>query len=648
MPVEKRSYGQGAQGELVAQASAKKSLSARLRYGFDNAITHTSSFFAILIGGSIVLAILITALSYLNGDNPVQDPRWIQKPVFFDRLWFVFTQIVIGGGKPDGSGLDRIITIMLWASATIFTAFLFAFVTNKMFVILGKLQEGRSNVTVSNHTLIIGWSNRVFALLRELNTASEGTKATVVLISRNNRSQMENEIEDRVGKLKNLKLVTRTGDSNNPEDLRRVNVAGAKSIIVLDSQLGDADVVAAVLSITAAGAANVPVVAEVDDAIIGQSLRVASNNRVIPVRSDEIIARVTAQASRQVGLAAVVLDLLDFVGDEIYFTNVPALTGKTYAEALVSFNDSSVIGIHSKNGETLLNPARTVKIADGDRLIVVAEDDTKVTYTGVRDDLLDRKSKNGVSIAAKPNNLLISGWSSMGDAVLTELAALMPKGSSVHVVYNESLVPANSLKGKKWGNLKFTHKTISGSVSEFTGVTKNQKFDEIIVLGYRENISQGDADAHTMLTMLQLNQLKLKASNGEATRLIAEILDSRRADLARVAAEGDLVISDHLAALLIAPLSQNPSLAPIYDELFGSGGASILINPIQNYVAIGETTTFADMVAAASDRGESAIGYRVGNYTEHDGSTGVTVNPNKNDRFTPTAADSLVVIGRLS
>ena len=52
--------------------------------------------------------------------------------------------------------------------------------------------------------------------------------------------------------------------------------------------------------------------------------------------SNEIIARVTAQASRQPGLAAVVLDLLDFDGDEIYFQEVPQLVGRTFADAVLA------------------------------------------------------------------------------------------------------------------------------------------------------------------------------------------------------------------------------------------------------------------------------------------------------------------------
>lgn len=647
MPVEKRTYAQGAQGESPSNTSAKPSLFRRLRYTFDNAVVHNSAFMVFLLVGSAVLAILTTAISYANGDDPTQDARWLTKKAFIDRLWFVFTQIVFGGGKPDGTGLDRVLAAVLWTGNVLFTAFLFSYVTVKLFEILAKIQKGRSAVIDANHTLILGWSNRVFPLLKELNTANAGRKGSVVIMSDKERSAMDIEIQSRVGDLKNLKLVSRSGDISNPADLSRVNVNLAKSIILLDSQGGsDANVVATVLAAKASGAAQVPVIAEVDSAKIGLALRTATEGQVIPVRSDEIIARVTAQASRQVGLGAVVLDLLDFDGDEMYFTNVPALEGKTYGEALLSFNNSSVIGLFDSHSNIKINPATSARIAKGDRIVVIAEDDTKVVYTGIRDDLLKRVAKRNAAVAPKVANLLVIGWSSMGDDVLTELAAYLPKGSTVQVAAHSEFVKADTLKGKKWGALKVTHKFLTGASDELVALTKGQKFDEIIVLGYREGISAADADAHTMLTMLQLNQLSLKAKSGEPTRLISEILDSRKAELARVAAEGDLVISDNLGALLIAQLSENPQLALIFDDLFGPGGSSILVNPIENYAAVGKSVTFAELVAAAADRGESAIGFRAAAEISLDGSTGVVLNPGKNQNFVPKTGDSLVVIGK--
>jgi hypothetical protein len=145
-----------------------------------------------------------------------------------------------------------------------------------------------------------------------------------------------------------------------------------------------------------------------------------------------------------------------------------------------------------------------------------------------------------------------------------------------------------------------------------------------------------------------MNQLFDVDGNGvEPTRLVAEILDSRKAELARVAAVDDLVVSDNLAALLISQISENPALAPVFEDLFDADGAAINVKPIEHYVPLGKKIAFAELVAIAAAHGESAIGYRVVAESANDSSTGVRLNPFKTNEFTPAKGDSLIVIGNV-
>jgi hypothetical protein len=368
---------------------------------------------------------------------------------------------------------------------------------------------------------------------------------------------------------------------------------------------------------------------------------------VIAVRSHDVIARVTAQASRQPGLAAVTLDLLDFDGDEIYFQSVPALAGKTYRDALLSFNGASVIGLVDDKGGVALNPKQTTKLTAGSKVIAIAEDDDKVIYSGVLTAKAPKDYKAGPAIKRAPEHLLFIGWSTMGRSVLTELAAYLPKGSTVHIVAQKRFVEEALFADLNFGSqVKVTHAAVSGDINELIAASAAKKYDEIIVLGYRNAISEAEADAQTMLTMLQMNQLFDADGNGvEPTRLVAEILDSRKAELARVAAVDDLVVSDNLAALLISQVSENPALAPVFDDLFDANGAAINVKPIEHYVPLGKKIAFAELVAIAAAHGESAIGYRIVAESAKDSSTGVRLNPVKTTEFAPAKGDSLIVIG---
>jgi hypothetical protein len=297
----------------------------------------------------------------------------------------------------------------------------------------------------------------------------------------------------------------------------------------------------------------------------------------------------------------------------------------------------------------VINPVASTKIVAGTKVIAIAQDDDRIIYTGVGKDFKVKKVTASKSSKKKPEHLLFIGWSSMGRAVVGELSQFLPTGSTVHIVAEARHVDPEEMKGLRFGkNIKVTHASVSGDIDDLLKAASAKKYNEVVILGYREAISEAEADAQTMLTMLQMNQLFEAKGNGvEPTRLVAEILDSRKAELARVASVDDMVVSDNLAALLIAQVSENPALAPVFDDLFDAEGASISVNPIEIYAPVGKPVEFAELVAIGRAHGESVIGYRTLEGSKHQASSGVKLNPIKSMTFTPAKGDGLIVVGNL-
>ena len=645
-----RSYGQGAQGEPDAPKATKVSIWTRLRYNFDNSIAKSGAFVGWMFAAMVVLSIVLVFVKYalyavplLYSGDPLTAPN-------FETFWGSFATFLGHGG--EATWADRILGVLQWAVTITIAGSVTGFIVGAIQRTFAIIRKGKSPIIAEGHTLILGWSNRVFPILKELAIANENVrKPVVVIFSKQSRDFMEDAIATHAPDLGKLKVLTRTGEPDQPNDLKRANVSAAKSIIVLDAdETGDATVVSTVLSIKSLNAnAKLRIIAELDDANTAEAIERATNGHVISVRSHDVIARVTAQASRQPGLAAVTLDLLDFDGDEIYFANVPALAGKTYADALLAFNEASVIGLVNDKGEAKVNPKQSTKLTANTKIIAIAEDDDKVVYTGVRDDIASKKYPARKEFVRKPEHLLVIGWSSMGQSILKELAQYLPKGSSVHIVAQNKFVKPEELKNLKFGtNVKVTHASVNGDIDELITAASAKKYNEVIVLGYRDGISQAEADAQTLLTMLQMNQLFEEQGNGvEPTRLVAEILDGSKTELARVAAVDDLVVSDNLAALLIAQISENPALAPVFEDLFDADGAALNVNPIEHYTALGKEIEFAELVAIGRKHNESVIGYRVGAEAKLDASGGVKLNPAKSEKFVPAAGDNLIVIGNV-
>ena len=646
---DSRSYGQGAQGEPDAPKAQRVSFFTRLQYNFDNSLSKPGAFVGYVFVAIIFLAILMTAvqgaIAAVAALNEPLDPA-----SYFFSFWASFTKI-LGIGSTDAWGA-QLINTLYWAIGIAISGAVIGFISAQIIRAVAKLQEGKSAVIESGHTLILGWSNRIFPILSELAIANENVrKPRVVIFASTSRAVMDAEIRSRVANLGKLKVITRTGDVTNPEDLKRANVSSAKSIIILDAdEVGDANIVSTVLAVKAVNAnASTRIIAELDDDHTAEAITTATNGQVIAVRSQHVIARVTAQASRQPGLAAVTLDLLDFAGDEIYITAIPELVGKTYGDALLAFNKASVIGLVDANGVPQVNPKTTTKIESGTKVIAIAEDDDRIVYSGLRNDLTVKKVAKTQKSAAKPEHLLFIGWSSMGRAVVNELAEFLPKGSTVHIVAEARHVAPEQLKGLSFGkNIKVTFASVTGDIDDLIKAASAKKYNEVVILGYREAISEAEADSQTMLTMLQMNQLFEAKGNGvEPTRLVAEILDSRKAELARVAAVDDMVVSDNLAALLIAQISENPALAPVFDDLFDADGASLSVNPVEIYARVGKAIEFAELVAIGKAHGESVIGYRTLAGSKQQASSGVKLNPSKTSKFTPAKGDGLIVVGNL-
>ncbi|MFM6982478.1 MAG: CASTOR/POLLUX-related putative ion channel [Microbacteriaceae bacterium] len=642
------SYGQGAQGEPVAAEAPKFGLLTKLRYNFDNSLSRSGSFVAYVFVTVIVLSALVALFREFIFATPLAAAP--EANTLFEKWWKEFTGILGQGGGATWS--DRVISVLYWVITTAVTATIIGFVTSAITRTVARLKTGKSPVIDSNHILILGWSNRIFPILKELAVANANVrKPLVVIFADKDRDVMDDEISTRAGDLGKLRVITRKGDVTNPGDLARANVAGARSVIILDAdESGDANIVSTVLAVKSVNSnPQLKIVAEVDDANTAEALTSATNGQVQTVRSHDVIARVTAQASRQPGLATVILDLIDFAGDEIYFSRIPALDGQTYGDALLAFNTASVIGFIDADGNTRLNPKASTKIPAGARIIAIAEDDDKVVFTGTRTDITARKrTAAAAKVERTPEHLLVIGWSSMGRSVVSELASFLPKGSTVHIVATPKYVDAAELASLKFGGIKVTHSATTGDIDELIAAAEAKHYDEVIILGYRNAISETEADAQTMLTMLQMNQLFADSRNKvHPTRLVAEILDSRKAELARVAAVDDLVISDNLAALLVAQISENPALAPVFDDLFDAAGAAVNMRPIEHYVPLKKTVSYVELVAAARAAGDSAIGYRVAADAQASASAGVWLNPDKNTEFTTAAGDTLIVIGNV-
>jgi hypothetical protein len=242
-----------------------------------------------------------------------------------------------------------------------------------------------------------------------------------------------------------------------------------------------------------------------------------------------------------------------------------------------------------------------------------------------------------VAYEPTPQRLLVVGWSTLGAAILRELDQFLAPGSSVDLLVDPALVdpcePVPALPDTR--HASFDLRASAEGPEELLG-RDVADYDQVIVVGYRDVVSVGEADARTLLTLLTLE--KAVGAGTRTPRVVAEVLDRTNVDVAQTGRVDDVIISDELSSLMIAQVSERMERHRVFDELFDAGGTFASLRPAPHYVD-GAPTTFAAIVAAASRRGESALGWRTG----ADGA--VVVNPPKSAEVALGPDDQVLVLG---
>ncbi|WP_297409651.1 NAD-binding protein [Naasia sp.] len=618
----------------------KVTLGQRFRYWFDGVMAKgTIALIGLLALATVVFIALVALVVQLLHLFPTGG-----NPDFWEVLWGNLMRTLDSGtmGGDEGSGF-RIAMLVVTIGGVILVASLIGIISSAFDSKVEDLRKGRSKVLESDHTLILGWSSKVFPIVTEICIANESRRRpTIVILADRDKVQMEDELHAQLPKRGKTRIVVRSGNPMNLAELELVSPHAARSIVILapeDTPDPDSVVIRTALALT-----NNPhrkegsyhIVGEIHDPGNLEAARLVGRDEAHWVLAGELISRITVQSCRQSGLSVVYTELLDFGGDEIYFTVEPALVGETYFGVQLAYADCAVIGM-VKGGAVVLNPAAEVLYEEGDQLILIAEDDSaiKLGTPGVPDP--DAISFAEVP-APKPEHTLVLGYNSGLHTMLRELSEYVAPGSTVLVVADVDLPPLQKLP-----NLEIrSHRGDSTSRAVLESLSV-EEFDHIIVLAYKEHLDVHRADAKTLITLLHLRDMADRAEVDFA--VVSEMLDDANRELAEVTKADDFIVSDKLISLMLSQTSENKKLTDVFNTLFSSEGSEIYLRPASSYVRPGVTADFYTVLEAARRRGETAIGYRIAEHARNsEEAYGVRVNPSKAESRSFAPHDKIIVL----
>jgi len=620
----------------------------RFQYWFDNYMSRGTSA---LLGGLFVLAaliiVIVTALVQLTGNAP-------EGTGFLGVAWMSLLRTLDSGTMGGDSGTPFFLFMMLIVTfgGVFVVSALIGIINNGLEDKLDELRKGRSLILESDHTVVLGWSPQVFTIISELVQANENRKqgAVIAILADQDKVEMEDAIKERIPDVKNTKIICRSGSPIDLTDLELVSPHTARAIIVLPEGTDpDTHVIKSVLALT-----NNPNRREEPYLIVTQIRdprnmdvvnMLGTRDHLLPILTNDLIARVVAQTSRQSGLSVVYTELMNFGGDEIYFSAADKLVGKTYGDALLASESATIMGLRRKDGAILLNPPMDTLIAAGDQIFALAEDDDKVDLSATAELGIKESALRTDASPRKPapEKCLILGWNRSGATIVRELDNYVSNGSQVTVV--SDLFDLDKQIRQQAGKLSNQKVVIEeGDTTDRTLLNqlKASDYDHVIVLAYN-HLDPQEADAKTLVTLLHLRDMAEKDETPFS--IVSEMLDLRNRELAEAAKVDDFIVSEHLVSLMTTQLSENRELFAVFNDIFDPEGSEIYLKPISDYIVAGQPVNFYTVVEAARRRGETAIGYRLmSEVGDAEKAYGVHTNPKKSAMVTFSPEDKVVVI----
>lgn len=629
----------------------KPTLSEKVRYYFENTMsagpTSVIKWLAIF---SLLMVLVLGLIIFVFGikNSPSSDAENLG---FIEGVWQSLMATLDPGtmGGDDGWSF-RTVRFVATLGGIFLISILIGTISSGIDEKLEELKKGRSRVLESNHTLILGWSEKVFSIISEIIEAnSNQKKSTIVVLADRDKVEMEDEIRNKIEDFKNTKVVIRSGSPLESTEIAIVNPNEARSIIILANEKENTDthVIKSVLALTNGRnrkkeAFNI--IAEIKDPKNMEAAELVGNKETVFVLSADLISRITAQTCLQSGLSIIYSELLKFEGDEIYFQAEPKLVGKTYKDILFAYDKSAVIGIFTKDEKTLINPPMDTVFDTGDSVIAISEDDDAIILSGksqfdIQENLFNRMADMPPAV----EKTLILGWNEKGTRIIEELDSYVAAGSEVTIVADGvDLEDAIAYLKKSLSKIKIDY--LRGDINDKITLEnlKTELYDHIILLSYM-NIGVQESDAKTLICLLHLRNLSQQA-NKDYT-IVSEMLDIRNRELAIVAKADDFIVGENLVSLMLSQLNENKELNKVYKVLFEAAGSEIYLKPVSRYVKTGEPINFYTVLESAAQLGETAIGYRIAaQSSDSDNNFGVYINPLKSNYFRYSEGDSIIVL----
>ena len=610
-------------------------LHEKLAYMFDKSMARGS---IALIGWLSLISLIVILISALVISFFKIFPENGEQIIFIEAVWGSLMRTMDAGtmGGDIGWGYRIVSLVVTIAGIFVFSA-LIGIIGTSIDSKLEELRKGRSFVIEYEHTIILNWSTAIFDIISELITANQSRKnPSIVILADKDKVEMEDEIRAKIQDFGNTRIICRSGDSTDLFDIEIVNPYSCRSVVILSPEINnpDSNVLKSILAIVhnpKRRKDKFQIAAEIRS---NENVEIAKNiggDEVQIILADDFMSRIIVQSCRQTGLSAVYSELIGFDGCEIYNTKQNETIHKSFAQIVTSYRNATPIGVHINGEKIILNPDKNYILQPNDEIIIIAEDDSTIKWSGEGsyslDSIVSKKKKEHVE-----DKTLIIGWNHRANIIIKELDSFSPIGSKLLIA-----APQEISNIQETQNIQIRTKIIDVTNIKDLREIDLTTFDHILVLGDCDNLSPQQADTKTLITLLNIK--KLADEHNKYIPVVSEMIDVKNRELAEITKIDDFVVSNKIVSLMLAQASENKHMATIFEDLLREEGAEIYIRSISDYISIDEPVNFYTISKAALLYDQVAIGYRIEKPNRN-----LVLNPDKDKKIQFSSTDKLIVL----
>ena len=654
--------------------SKKHPFKMRLRYSVDNFMSRGSSSIFLALLGLFLVGFLVMVFVRLIANSFLPDETLNS---LAEIPWRVYVAVMEGSAAEtdgDSNWLAKLTSILAVMVGLILFSSMVAFITSVFEAKLDELRRGRSLVLESDHTLILGFGDRILEVIRELIEANESEPdASIVILAEDDKEEMDNIIRDNISDFATTRVITRSGVVTNINNLKKVMAENAKSVIIMNSAaswrpesektLADALVLKSIMSIIAVcdGDVHPPIVCEIHSDRDRDLAENISNGDVKALNEVSVLSRMIAQlALSRNGLSIVYSDMVGFDGNEFYFYRPDDGWGGnlTFGDSINRFKSSTPMGVHNSKGEIILNPSKEIPIESDDELIIFAEDDSTIFY--FRKPVFEPSTLEIPASVVEPKShkIALLNWTTKTAIILEKLCSYLPKGSELCVFVSSKFPEMDSSKAilaEEYPDIEISMNEIDLNDLQSLNEIEPQNFDSILILSPGGTTIE-EMDAYVISLLIRIRQILIKNSGAKSgsdsqawPKLITEVMDSENIDIILNSGVEDFMVSNQFVSQIMAQVSEEPMALDVYDDLFQAEGSELYIKPASYYFDFndGETITipYGECVQAAKLRNEVILGLQIhADQNSKDDMFGIVLIPNKDEEFTLSSEDGLIAL----